>query len=98
MNHTPGPWQVMPRYRTNRQKEPTFDVMTAGNNPENWEMVCDRATEANARLIAASPDLLEALQCLEEDLQAVMPVELVKHFGASRNKARTAIAKAEDQP
>jgi len=94
MNHTRGPWQAMPRNRTNRQKEPTFDVMTAGGNPENWEMVCDRATEANARLIAASPDLLRACNAALAYL-ADPPSKFSDNRQEAANIIRNAIAKAE---
>ncbi len=54
--------------------------------------------EANANRLALCwnnhDSLLEALECLEADCRAVMPTELVKHFGASRQKARLAIEQA----
>ena len=94
--HTPGPWQTMPRNRTNRQKEPTFDVMTAGNNPENWEMVCDRATEANARLIAAAPDYDKAATEALEWWHGI-PSHFHGKEPAWVDNTRKAIAKADGQ-
>jgi len=94
VKHTPGPWTV-------RLEETWWEVQGKGgeaialNGSEYGDFGVPSEHEANARLIAASPDLLDALQCLEEDLHAVMSAELVKHFGASRNKARAALAKAE---
>ena len=44
---------------------------------------------ANARLIAAAPDLLEALKLMVEIVELVVPFE-----GASMRRARAAITKA----
>ena len=53
-------------------------------------------TRVNALLIAASPDLLEALRCLLEDTaHASLPIELARSFGGSWDVALAAIAKAE---
>ena len=60
---TSGPWHVLPRNRKSRAGVPTFDVMSGPGNPENWDCVADRVDgESNARLIAAAPDLAEALR------------------------------------
>jgi len=56
--HTPGPWVI----------DPCWDIL--GNTYDGNGMVCQITTdavprdeaEANARLIAAAPDLLEALR------------------------------------
>ena len=68
MQHTPGPWtyQYSP-YTTQDGKDiPAFEIHGEG------EKVCDtvedqpiEAQEANARLIVAAPELLEALQQCE---------------------------------
>jgi hypothetical protein len=81
--HTPGPWEIR------------GDVIEAGG-----EIVCDPFdNRANARLIAAAPDLLEALKAImkaeiaytgavEVAFEFAGPPDLVKH-------SRAAIAKAE---
>ena len=52
----------------NRNREQTYDIMAGpAGQPENWEMVCDKATGANADLIAAAPDLLEACKALRDN-------------------------------
>ncbi len=69
----------------------------------SWLVLTERGTRfartdtrTNARLIAASPDLLQALQCLLADTShAPLPIDLARSFGASWNIALEAIAKAE---
>jgi hypothetical protein len=55
-----------------------------------------RRCEANARLIAASPDLLEALEEFEYLLGGEADATR-KRFADARAKARAAIAKARGQ-
>lgn len=51
--HTPGPWTIVPSKTILKYELRRADTTTAWYRPEH---------EANARLIAAAPDLLEALQ------------------------------------
>lgn len=66
--HTPGPWSV----------NDDTDISGVENDPKNgcvgpvdvahvYLRTVPGRTEANARLISAAPDLLEALQNLEND-------------------------------
>ena len=77
--HTPGPWN----YSTS-QEGWSFDIYQAEDAAYTKEssdvatlfvrsVKCDpkETQEANARLIAAAPDLLEALQNLENDDGAI---------------------------
>ena len=72
--HTPGPWRVVAGMLTveaeNRQRGRWYDIVTVHGAFEEGE------AEANARLIAAAPELLEALQAAE----ALRP-RLLKDFG-----------------
>jgi hypothetical protein len=94
--HTHGPWQVMPeecdrqyirirgtvlggRYKVANVLTPVY----ADVHPREAD-----ETRANARLIAAAPDLLEALKSLVEDTTRYIPSRLW-------DEARAAIAKAE---
>ena len=101
MTHTPGPWKVLPKYvveRCIRLQEhlaitnggPTFAYLPNGKEARH------DIQEANARLIAASPDLLEALRELEliaHRLGGESPTyDLLNNATA---KARAAIATAE---
>jgi hypothetical protein len=85
--HTPGPWRVLPT--------PFCDRIEAENGPciaetGNWLAHEKVEQHANARLIAAAPDLLEALKELR-----------VREWGHGPStdplyaRVRDAIAKAE---
>ena len=74
--HTPGPWS----YQISRYEPEAFDIIEPGIGA-----LAIVKSEDYARLIAAAPDLLEALK------------ELTLERGMT-DKARAAIAKAEGQP
>jgi len=86
MNHTPGPWTVKRRFDV-YQNTPTIGVggtfiaSTKGQwpLPESINQVC----EADAKLIAAAPELLKALQDI-----------LIFDSALSQENARAAIRKA----
>lgn len=93
--HTPGPWSYEMRHDTN-YAHITCDIR-GGDNLRGY------CGEANARLIAASPELLEALQNMlgiVEDSSGVYGYHLNgelsewDEFADEINSARTAIAKA----
>jgi hypothetical protein len=71
------------------------DCQTPFKRGEGWQSEC-AVREANARLIAAAPDLLDAIKPL---LALLEPVETLGLLAAPEleklNAARAAIAKAE---
>lgn len=85
--HTPGPWKVAKPRKSYRDGNMMYGIVgpECVSDYEDWGF-----TEANARLIAAAPELLEALRNL---------VEAATHHQADARaalaKARAAIAKAE---
>ena len=89
--HTPGPWNC------NRSSASGYDIVCSENSPTDVCVISrrDKTTgeiDANARLIASAPDLIEALR-------AVVATEIYlpdhpQRQAAYRN-ARAAIAKAE---
>jgi len=102
--HTPGPWSI-----TSEDGDGLY--VTApddGNADDPWNIALAFAacgypgdprsgsTQANARLIAAAPDLLEALQLV---LSIVAPEGAGSAFisAGTERTARAAIAKALDQ-
>lgn len=81
MKHTPGPWQ---------QGEGTtlWVVLANDRTPICHLLLGTEAAEANARLIAAAPDMLEALEVMVHSF-------MYKDAPEAFNIARAAIAKAE---
>lgn len=101
--HTPGPWEVriddasMPRVAAG-----LFVIaIVYGTTPSRKGRAKD--LDANARLIAAAPDLLDALQILTNEAQGFMSQALAETHGVTNmrvlslriDEARIAIAKAE---
>lgn len=87
MTHTPGPWEVTDygvEFEGARFGEVAFVV---SKEREQFE-----ATEANARLIAAAPDLLSAL----EDFISALDGGAVNYDYLAAS-ARAAIAKARGE-
>ena len=85
--HTPGPWGFKP-------------TATCNNNPCRWEILGgggviaetnDDTTDANARLIAAAPDLLQVVE------DYLLLCQLHDYVGAVPDAARSAIAKAKGE-
>lgn len=83
--HTPGPWRVIDRGPTPHVRNPDFARFWVGTQPEYTTPICEVRLdgvqhdglqviekldhEANARLIAASPCLLEAAKALLDSLE-----------------------------
>jgi hypothetical protein len=107
--HTPGPWRVEPREGYGfkpRVLGERAHVCEVGNAvEEDWER-----WDADARLIAAAPDMLEALrECVQrfastlEEIKSLLiahPIDEMQDDAANQadeqalDRARTAIAKA----
>lgn len=90
-NHTPGPWDCAPGQRVDG-----FDYFMVYDAHEA-RVPC---TDANARLIAAAPELLAALRDAENDLMLVAMGNteldrLEESALACAARIRAAIAKAE---
>lgn len=82
--HTPGPWRVDPDYPWDIQNA-DGSLEIASVNPYRREDGEDgEVGDADARLIAAAPDLLEALRVIAES-----------DITNARKVALSAIAKAE---
>ena len=101
MKHTPGPWRIQEQI----DKE-TGMVYLSGHNWGYFAGVIvemdggfpSKEGQANARLIAAAPELMEALKALisehQDDPESWFPARLIPII----NKAEAAIAKAEEKP
>jgi hypothetical protein len=96
--HTPGPWTVH-----GRDEGPTRPIivgcpgvgplhrLAAVYQPTNK---AKHSAEANARLIAAAPDLLDALQFAAMALSDIATARRKGYLAVAEKRARAAIAKA----
>jgi len=95
---TSGPWFVAPDGFSVTDKRVWLDEEGARHG-ETPNIVIFAETKANARLIAAAPEMLEALKAFlaydEQDGES--DVEMMLAYGKARDMARAAIAKAEGQ-
>ena len=83
--HTPGPWHD----RVNEFGQQCI------YNPDTWVATCK--TPANARLIAAAPEMLGCLKSLADIVHMAIPTDdeqTNKQWQESLNAARAAIEKA----
>jgi hypothetical protein len=91
--HTPGPWNY------SRRADGNYNLLGYGDDKLNLAVIKyfnllnerEKESEANARLIAAAPDMLAALQSIVE---IVDPYSLDKEGREARAKALHAIWKA----
>lgn len=100
--HTPGPWiaakgagWLVTRPNAQERREAAIAVgmtpaVTIVGTPYNW--FDEEESEANARLIAAAPELLEALKALVNNCADYEPWQ---RPCLTFDNARAAIAKAE---
>ena len=87
--HTPGPWVVYDD--SNDGKTNRIEIAARGKTVARIYHSVPAEDLPNARLIAAAPDLLEALK----DTLQLLEVYCEDFEEATRKQARAAIAKAE---
>ena len=92
MSHTPGPWE---RHETGAIVGPKLDDKPVWLRPVIARFETG-VKEADARLIAAAPELLEALEELYHLIDDAHDGDRVFTFELAQ-KAKTAIAKARGQ-
>lgn len=99
IKHTPGPWHVI-QHGTMVVSDPNGDIekthiasIVGHNGDANFNA---NGLEANAKLIAAAPDLLEALQRLQTAAYNVGGEHVTEHQQLidAADSAQAAIAKA----
>ena len=92
--HTPGPWQVGMAFDNYGETEIAIEHMTpAGNLVVAVALGGLQGQDANASLIAAAPDLLDALKAIVKSLAEQDDEGLIEH-AQQMIDARAAIAKA----
>jgi len=82
MKHTPGPWKLDLQ---ETYEWPTEEIEIMDNDGDGFIAKVYAHTnietqKANARLIAAAPDLLEALKELQKRIHAHMKMDVKKHY------------------
>lgn len=102
--HTPGPWNYHKQPHPNSEHADLVGFAIYGDGatvadifPQPYAV---HVNEDNARLISASPDLLEACKAILPEIEAMADqIICPKDNGMRRhaNRLRAAIAKAEDQ-
>ena len=90
--HTPGPWRVVDSWNDHMVESQNGEEIIWQDGPHDTPTI----NEANARLIVAAPDLLEALESM---LQSFLITQSLDDYpiDAPCNKARAAIAKAKGE-
>ena len=109
--HTPGPWEISAKYGRRSdgsiaimtktpegEKIPVAYANLTADVPAKvrQEMSCDEESEANARLIAAAPELLYTIRAAKRWLETML--DFPEHRPAAHtmiNAIDAAIAKAE---
>lgn len=87
--HTPGPWTVVNWGTKSKIIHGLLCIATTGNQQTSSE------TDADARLIAAAPELLEALHRVVGELVYMDEKLPYSNANAALDIVRAAIAKAE---
>lgn len=87
--HTPGPWLLAGRtvYALNDEGFNRFSALVQDAHAPAYEL------NANARLIAAAPELLDALEMCVKSMKSCLP-DFNPFDQAAYDKAHAAIAKA----
>lgn len=93
--HTPGPWQVDGNViRGDAQGNGSVSVACILDVAYPYGRWAGESAKANARLIAAAPDLLESLQEVLPMLEQLLMIRGEPEPGSIGHKARAAIAEA----
>lgn len=92
MKHTPGPWHYTKREDDSIGVFDNSYGTAEGIRVAEIEMSNDRPSEANAKLISAAPDLLEACQAL---MKAISGMQWYDEVGDAIKLVEAAIAKVE---
>lgn len=99
-HHTPGPWTVNGPWHI--QADTTLEEFQAGGSRPKvvahivqGHNITPEQRKANATLIAAAPELLEALEQVELYLDSIDSAEIAQSIGMV---VRGAIAKAKQVP
>ena len=95
---TPGPWKVDPKYSRDIQAPDGLDVATCCLSILNRKVTTEEESIANATLIAAAPDMYEALEmAILKYGKPGGPWNVPSEPGTWIDKAKAAIVKARGE-
>jgi hypothetical protein len=94
--HTPGPWKVHDLYPhvIVTEKDDEENLLHIDYTGDDNGIAC-APTSADAKLIAAAPDLLAALKRLSREVGLLSAAVTPNELRAAEKQARAAITKAE---
>jgi hypothetical protein len=106
MSHTPGPWKIFDGWGSSRFSPVIVDSIPDVDGKCVANCICHVASsndvaEANAHLIAAAPDLLEACEAALECMPSLEVRNWPPGFELKKSaikKCREAIRKAKGEP
>ena len=90
--HTPAPWTVNPKAKTNIR----HGNLTIANCSSTHDGSREEEEIANAKLIAAAPELLEALEKIADGTEPCTEREAFIFIDIAKSIAREAIKKATE--
>jgi hypothetical protein len=107
--HTPGPWIQGKDHQSIISRHPEAGELTESERTYyGGKVICETVSGANATLIKAAPELLEACESMLESFELLMGPEspfpqfakgaIRGAFVTADTKARKAIAKAKGDP
>jgi hypothetical protein len=94
-SHTPGPWACT--YTSNHAHDYRLTQPNGQPLPVNAEANDRSEQRANARLIAAAPEMFAALQWFDEQMRDDSALDMGKLINEMEQRTRAAIAKATQE-
>ena len=99
--HTPGPWRIAGSTYSERWIVDSESPKTGKQNliamlQDHWEGNANGYMDANASLIAAAPQVLEALELADELIDQLI-IDNTDNYAEERAKIRAAIAAAKGE-
>jgi hypothetical protein len=100
-NHTPGPWYIGTDF-SDQARHIYAEKMVCDDDGEEWHPLIASTDDderlidwqANARLIAAAPEMFAALQWFDEQMRDDSALDMGKLINEMEQRTRAAIAKA----
>ena len=92
---TPGPWFLINPHCVGGPIEPVWEAAGCGIAHCGMRARTEEEAHANARLIAAAPEMFEALKWFIDDIDGTRTAML--DFDANVLRARTALQKAQGE-